>query len=223
MERENLTEETKKTETKICKHCQSEIPKKAKVCPNCRKKQGGKGKWIVIAVVVLLVIGAAAGGGDTETTTKTGEVASETADTSASKADTESVEEEQPVDNQFAVGDIVETPNFKISYISASEYTSNNEFIQPKEGNVFYRMEFEFENISSTDQAISSVLSWGCYADGYAAEQSYIGDDQIDVTLSPGKKVKGAVYYEVPQDAKEIILEYETNYWTENKIEFIVK
>lgn len=223
MEKENLTEETKKTETKICKHCQSEIPKKAKVCPNCRKKQGGKGKWIVIAVVVLLVIGAAAGGGDTETTTKTGEVASKTADTSANKADTESSEEEKPVDNQFAVGDIVETPDFKISYISASEYTSTNEFIQPKEGNVFYRMEFEFENISNTDQTISSLMSWGCYADGYAAEQSYVGDDQIDVTLSPGKKAKGAVYYEVPQDAKEITLEYETNYWTENKIVFIVK
>lgn len=51
-------------ETKICKHCQSEIPKKAKVCPQCRKKQGGKLKWIVIAVVVIAIIGAAAGGGD---------------------------------------------------------------------------------------------------------------------------------------------------------------
>ena len=28
-------------ETKLCKHCKSEIPKGAKVCPNCRKKQGG--------------------------------------------------------------------------------------------------------------------------------------------------------------------------------------
>ena len=32
-----------KKETKVCKHCQSEIPAKAKVCPNCRKKQGGVG------------------------------------------------------------------------------------------------------------------------------------------------------------------------------------
>lgn len=30
-------------ETKVCKYCKSEIPKKAKVCPNCRKKQGGIG------------------------------------------------------------------------------------------------------------------------------------------------------------------------------------
>lgn len=51
-------------ETKVCKHCQTEIPKKAKVCPQCRKKQGGIGKWIVIAIVVLLIIGVAGGGSD---------------------------------------------------------------------------------------------------------------------------------------------------------------
>lgn len=51
------------TDTKICKHCQSEIPKKAKVCPNCRKKQGGKLKWIIIAIVVIGIIGAAFGDG----------------------------------------------------------------------------------------------------------------------------------------------------------------
>lgn len=30
-----------KSETKLCKYCQTEIPAKAKICPNCRKKQGG--------------------------------------------------------------------------------------------------------------------------------------------------------------------------------------
>lgn len=59
-------------ETKTCKHCQSEIPKKAKVCPQCRKKQGGKLKWIVIAVVVVLIIAAASGGGDNESNQEAG-------------------------------------------------------------------------------------------------------------------------------------------------------
>ena len=51
--------------TKVCKHCQTEISKKAKVCPQCRKKQGGGiGKIILLvflALIVLAVIGSNSG------------------------------------------------------------------------------------------------------------------------------------------------------------------
>ena len=43
-------------ETKICKYCQKEIPKKAKICPFCRKKQGKKGFIVLIALVVIIII-----------------------------------------------------------------------------------------------------------------------------------------------------------------------
>lgn len=52
--------------TKTCKHCKSQIPKGAKVCPVCKKKQGGIGKWIIIAIIVIGVIGAAAGGSESD-------------------------------------------------------------------------------------------------------------------------------------------------------------
>ena len=52
-------------ETKVCKYCQTEIPKKAKICPNCRKKQGPK-IWLIvlIVVIVLAIIGSLAGESD---------------------------------------------------------------------------------------------------------------------------------------------------------------
>ena len=52
----------KKT-TKICKHCQSEIPAKAKICPVCKKKQGMK-TWqaVLIVFLALVLIGGLAGG-----------------------------------------------------------------------------------------------------------------------------------------------------------------
>lgn len=241
MEKEKVSTNSN-AETKVCKYCQSEIPKKAKICLNCHKKQGGKGKWIVIVVVVLLVILAAAGseGDKNAPAQKTGTVTQDTTgsgedkDTPAKKTgsvtqDTTGNENRQDdagnkeKDKSFKVGDVVETQDMKISFLSAGEYVSDNQFSQPKKGYVFYRMEFEFENISHSDQTISSMLSWYCYADGYAVEQSYFEDDQIDATLSPGKKAKGAVYFEVPKDAKEITLEYETDFWSEDKVEFIVK
>ena len=37
---------------KKCKYCQTEIEKKAKICPHCRKKQGIP-KWIIVLLVVI--------------------------------------------------------------------------------------------------------------------------------------------------------------------------
>ena len=216
-------------ETKKCKHCQTEIPKKAKVCPNCHKKQGGIVKWIVIVVAVIVVIGAIASGGDNQNKgsdsnpTKKGE----SQNTSSSNTDTEDNSgaegnTQEPINNKFVVGDIVETSDLTITYLSAGQYTSDNEFLQPKNGYVYYRMEFEFENIGNSDEFVSS-FDFECYADGYAADQTYIGDDGLSATLSPSKKAKGAVYYEIPADAQEITLEYKVNYWTEDKVIFVVK
>lgn len=55
----------KKT-TKLCRHCKTEIPAGAKVCPNCKKKQGGIVKWIIICVVAIAVIGSATGNPDSQ-------------------------------------------------------------------------------------------------------------------------------------------------------------
>ncbi len=210
----------KKEGTKLCKYCKTEIPADAKICPNCKKKQGGKMKWIIIAVVVIIVIAALASGGNSDSPSdnnpqKVGE--------STREGNNQSETQQQEVDNKFNVGDVVETSNLRISFLSAGEWKSDNEFLQPKDGYMYYRMEFEFENIGDSDQTISSLVNWDCYADGYSMDQSWIGDDQIDATISSGKKVKGAVYYEVPSDAKEIELEYKVNYFTQSKIIFIAK
>ena len=47
--------ENKENEVKKCKHCQSDIPKKAKICPNCRKKQGGKLKFIIAWIFLIII------------------------------------------------------------------------------------------------------------------------------------------------------------------------
>lgn len=85
-------------ETKLCKHCQTEIPKKAKVCPNCKRKQGGIVKWIVIAVVVLAIIGAAAGGSDDNS--KQASNTNTTAQTSQNSNDSKPKESEPTEDSE---------------------------------------------------------------------------------------------------------------------------
>ena len=94
-------------ETKVCKYCKSEIPKKAKVCPNCRKKQGGIGKWIVIAVIVIIVIAAISGGGDDKDKNpqKISQTPSDDKQTSSENKKTDDTET-QDKSNVFQVGDV---------------------------------------------------------------------------------------------------------------------
>ena len=128
---------------------------------------------------------------------------------------------EEKVNEPFEVGDTVETEDLRITFLKAEPYT--DEYDEPAKGHEFYKFEFEFVNISDSDQYVSS-WDFNCYADGYDMESAYSSEDKdLDATLSAGKKTKGVVCFEIPKDDKDISLEYETNYWSESKVCFEVK
>lgn len=214
-------------QTKTCKYCQSEIPKKARICPNCRKKQGGIGKWVVIVIVFLVLVSAMfGGGGETPPVTKTGEVdtSKEISKDESNTVANDTEETEESVSNIFNVGDIVETDNLQITFVSSSSYTPDNEYLVPKDGYEYWEFEFKFENISDTDQNVSSMMDWECYADNSKVDQAWISDDNgLDATLSSGRTTQGKIYFEVPTDATSIELEYDINFWQSDKIIFVGK
>ena len=91
-----------KPATKICKHCATEIPYKAKICPHCRKRQGGIGCLgaIVIAVVLLFIIGALGSGGtSTSTSSKPAASAKPTVSAKKETIGTESKKPDVPSDS----------------------------------------------------------------------------------------------------------------------------
>lgn len=88
------------TETKLCKHCKSEIPKAAKICPNCRKKQGMP-KWLIVLIVIVLlaIIGSAAGGSGSKSEEQTNSNVSDdaSAETTTTKQNTSDEAEEAAI------------------------------------------------------------------------------------------------------------------------------
>lgn len=196
------------------------------------KKKGGKLKWILIVVVAIVVLAAVFGGEDDDSPKKVGEV-NNSADAGKSNEDNgdesnaggdseiESKEDKKDSKTDFFPGDVVETKTLRITFVSAEDYISDNQFIQPKDGNKFIKASFEFENIGKDDEYVSE-FEFKCYADGYDSEQKYIGDDTLSATLSAGMKVKGSVIFEVPINAAEVLIKYETNFISGKKVNFYV-
>lgn len=228
-----------KQETKLCKHCKTEIPYNAKVCPNCRKKQGGKLKWIIIAVVVLGIIGAVGGGGGEDEKEPVGQqnVSKDNEDTkkqTTSKQDTTDDKKQQDTkeeqdnndkkedNNVLKVGSSFEKGGLKITVDDAdlkfTDYEDEYNMYSPKDGNKYVMVAFTFENSGKTD-AYVSIYDFNCYADNTACDQAYLPDesDFVNTNLSPNRNISFKTYYEVPKKAKSIELEYETSFWTNEK------
>lgn len=215
-------------ETKICKHCQSEIPKKAKVCPQCRKKQGGKLKWIIIGIVVVLIIGVAAGGGD-DKPTKVGDNTSSSAGGNSNESQQNSVESssEEEKETVFRKGEIAELNGVQVTLTDYKESTGS-EYNKPTDGNVFLMAEFEIANNTEKELAISSALSFEAYADDYALNYSFSAlmekeGNQLDGTIAAGKKLKGWIGWEVPADYQNVEIHFTDNVWSSDKFIFVIE
>ena len=198
-----------KEKTKVCKHCKEEIDAKAKVCPHCRKKQGGKLKWVIIIIIVLAVLGMAMGGGDDDSSSTDSQTKSSTT-TTAAKKETAKKEETKEKDS-VKVGESFENDGLKVTAKKAEFGYDGGEY-------------FTCENIAEKGDKYVSVSDCECYADNSACEQQYIGNsDFVNTNLSPGKNVSFTTYYEVPKDAKKVILEYSASFWTDKKITINLK
>ena len=123
------------------------------------KKRGGKFKWIVIVILVLVIIAAVGGSSDDDDkkVKKVGEAGNTTqsGDNNSSGSKEDGTEADTEPANEFYAGDIVETDNLRITFVSAEDYVSDNQFIQPADGKKFVKADFEFENISDKDELLA--------------------------------------------------------------------
>lgn len=210
-----------KPTVKQCKHCKSEIPYDAKVCPVCRKKQGAPGCLIVVLVVVVLVVIAAfAGGGESSTHQKV-----ESTSGTSQAASQASQAQSQPEQTVFTVGDTVELNGVKTTLLSAEEYPGK-QYMMPTDGNVFLVCQFEIENDSSAEINVSSMVSFNAYCDDYSVSLSITGEmledswKSLDGTVAPGKKINGVIAYEIPQDWQKMEISYTPSFWSGHDVQF---
>lgn len=178
-----------------------------------------KRRFKVLAVILCMTFFAtmAMGSGSSGDSTpqKVGEVSSKNTDDKSETAKAEPAEEK----TEYHVGDILKDGDMQIVYVASGVYEEDNEFLKAAEGKKYVFIKLAFENQGTSDSSVSS-FSFEAYADGYNVEQHYT-DNDLSATLSPGRTTEGVVVFEVPEDAKEIEIEYETNFFSDKKIKFI--
>lgn len=131
-----------------------------------------------------------------------------------------------PAEKTFKLGDVVELDGVSISLISIDK-SKGSQFNKPEKGNEFVLCEFEITNNSAEELSVSSMLSFEAYCDDYACEYSISAlmekgnKDQLDGSVAPGKKMKGVIGYEVPEDWKALEIQYTLDIWSDSKIVFI--
>ena len=167
--------------------------------------------WILIVFLILIVIGMMLGNNN-QNTISTGSL--------------NTVKEEKKTN--YKVGETFSDNNIKLTYVSLNEnFKDYNPYATVKSGYKIVKAEFEFENIGNSDKFLS-YGDFNCYADGYTCDAFYSTDDAglsgpFVGNISAGKKARGNVYFEVPKDAKKVIIEYSASVWSSKKIEFIIK
>jgi len=189
-----------------------------------------KKKHIVLIIILVLVglgiLGAIFGNNDTDKDSNTTKTTAAESGSKQSEASTEKATE--PAEkNVFGLNETADINGFKMTAVEFRE-SNGTEFSKPDEGKVFVIVDFEINNESKKDEHISSVLNFECYVDGYSANESLSGavtekTKTLDGDIAAGKKLKGSIALEAPEDWKEIEIIYEpTSLLISNKYTFKV-
>lgn len=185
-----------------------------------KKKKRFKWWYILIAVIVIGIIGSALDDSDTPKP-----VAKDPSASTTQAASTAAAQTTVAAKTTFAIGEGADLNGVVATLVSA-ETSEGTQFNKPSDGNVFLICEFEIENNSTKEITVSSMLSFNAYADDYAISQSFAGvlaadKPQLDGSVAAGKKMKGAISYEVPTDWKELEIRYTPDYWKGSEIIFV--
>ena len=196
-----------------CKSCGAEIAKSAKACPQCGAKNKRKRPiiWVFLGLLILFMMIGISGSNDEPKQIGTVSAAQ--------------IDNKEPVKTTFEVGEKAELKDVVVTLMNVEE-SIGSRFNQPTDGNVFVLCEFEIENNSSSEIAVSSMASFAAYCDDYALNYSLPalmekGDKpQLDGQVAAGKKMNGVIGYEVPADWNELEIRFTPDFWSGKEIVF---
>lgn len=204
-----------------CKHCYKMIDDGSEFCRYCGQSQNkkpkksiGAGKGIgitLLCVFMFIFLIGVLGSSDSEPQ-------------KVDASDFPGTHEETTVPSSFSKGDTVLLDGVMVKLQSITE-SNGSDFLAPEPGNVFLLCEFIIENYSDSDIVVSSLMCFEAYVDDYATNMSLSATasgkhNQLDGTVASGKKMNGAIGFEVPAGWSEIEIRFTPDFWSGKDIVF---
>ncbi len=168
--------------------------------PKVRKSIFKKWWFWVIVVVVAIIIAASSGKDDQKT------AGDHSPGQNAGDEATSAPEEQRTITE---AGGSVTTKNFIVTVESFNKLPGD-QFNKPEDGNEFWEVVLVVENKSDKEYSVSSIMMFDAYQDGYSVNESLsaqIADKStstMDGALAAGKKLRGALAYELPEAWEEL-------------------
>ena len=118
-------------------------------------------------------------------------------------------------DEAYGPREEVEIGDIRIELTNVME-SGKNAYYTPEEGYEYIIIEFTIENSGKEDLTVSSMICFTAWCDGKMYTISlealgtamFSGKPQMDAVIEPGKSYTGVVGYEIPEDWKEVIIEF---------------
>lgn len=165
-----------------------------------------KKRWVAAVLAMMLAFGVLTGCGGTS-------------------SDNDGGSDSKTEDNKvYQKGETAEIDDIQITLQNVTEMNEISVF-SPAEGKVFLVLEFELANNSKEDFAMSSLMCLEAYCDDYSIDQSVItpdGMNTLDGDIAVGKKMNGAIVYEVPTDYKNFEISFTPDFIKDDKVDFVV-
>ena len=119
------------------------------------------------------------------------------------------------------VGDVLQDGSLRILYMASGEYEEESEFRKPEAGCKYIFVRFAFQNTDPDSDCSISLLSFQCFADGFSVPAYFGGEKEPAPSLSRGRTSIGNLYFTVPEEAKEIEIEYRPDHLAKDKVRFL--
>jgi len=160
-------------------------------------------KWLIFVLVfgLLAVFTIACTDGDEPTLVESAETTEEA----------QEVEQESTGPEVFVIGDTVEAGDFRVT-VNGVRTDMGEDIFGPDDGNEFLYVDMSIENISDSEQIISSIMMFTVFdADGRQMDQALFANNQgnLDGTLAPTRTLTGEYAVEVPIGSEGLELQFE--------------